>query len=141
MNPQSPVFESARNLIKNIPSSWLELTTHRLDIYNEPQAKSEFLDELKKLILIENYTSSTLEQLPTAYDYIRLGHQLSSVLEWVLAEINQVSDDQVITFASKTMPILSLLRKNKLSGQATIIYYDGDSNMTVTLTPFGVANE
>jgi cystathionine beta-lyase/cystathionine gamma-synthase len=106
----------------------VELTTHRLDIYNEPQAKSEFLDELKKLLLSGDYSSNTLEQLPTAYDYIRLGHQLSSLLEWLLAEINHVSDDQVITFASKTMPILSLLRKNTLSGQNTYIYYDCDGS-------------
>ncbi len=128
MKTIEPIFESIRKLIKIIPKSWVELTTHRLDIYNEPQAKSEFLDELKKLLLSGDYSSNTLEQLPTAYDYIRLGHQLSSLLEWLLAEINHVSDDQVITFASKTMPILSLLRKNSLSGQNTYIYYDCDGS-------------
>ena len=116
-------FDSIRNLLNKLPKSWVELTTHRLDIYNESEAKSEFLHELKKLILNEGYSSEGLEQLPTAYDYIRLGHQLSSLLEWVTAEINNVSDDQVITFASQTMPILSLLRKNTLNNQTTHIYY------------------
>ncbi len=102
----------------------MDLTTHRLDIYNEPQAKSEFLDELKKLLANGDYTTADLEQLPTAYDYIRLGHQLSSLLEWVIAEINEVPVEQVISFSSKTMPILALLRKNALSGQYTYIYYN-----------------
>jgi cystathionine beta-lyase/cystathionine gamma-synthase len=123
-----PFFNSVNDLLKNLPQSWVELTTHRLDIYNESKAKSEFLVELKKLLLSGKYSSNTLEQLPTAYDYIRLGHQLSSLLEWVLAEINNVSDEQVITFASRTMPILSLLRKNALSGQATYIYHNCDSS-------------
>ena len=69
-----------------------------------------------------------LTELPTAYDYIRLGHQLSSVLEWILAEINQVSDEQVIAFASKTMPILAVLRHNKLNNKNTHIYYEGDAS-------------
>ena len=101
MNSIEPFFDSVRDLLKTLPKSWVELTTHRLDIYNESEAKSEFLVELKKLLLSEEYSSNTLEQLPTAYDYIRLGHQLSSLLEWVLAEINKVTDDQVITFDSK----------------------------------------
>jgi cystathionine beta-lyase/cystathionine gamma-synthase len=123
-----PFFNSVRDLLKNLPQSWVELTTHRLDIYNESKAKSEFLVELKKLLLNGDYTSQKLEKLPTAYDYIRLGHQLSSLLEWVLAEINNVSDDQVIAFSSKTMPLLSLLRKNTLSKQSTYIYYDGENS-------------
>jgi len=123
-----PFFDSIKDLLNKSPKSWVELTTHRLDIYNESQAKSEFLVELKKFISNGGYSSEDLEQLPTAYDYIRLGHQLSSLLEWVIAEINKVSDDQVITFASQTMPILSLLRKNTLNGQPTYIYYNGDNS-------------
>ncbi len=123
-----PFFDSVRDLLNKCPKSWVDLTTHRLDVYNEPKAKSEFLFELKKLISNGDYSSDKLDQLPTAYDYIRLGHQLSSLLEWVVAEINQVSDDQVIAFASHTMPILSLLRKNTLNNQATTIYYSGDNS-------------
>ncbi len=123
-----PFFNSVSGLLENLPKSWVELTTHRLDTYNESEAKLEFLEELKKLLLSGEYSSKNLEQLPTAYDYIRLGHQLSSLLEWVLAEINNVADDQVITFSSKTMPILSLLRKNTLSGQNTYIYYNSDTS-------------
>jgi len=128
VNSNKPFIDSVNNLLKKIPQSWVDLTTHRLDIYNEPQAKSEFLVELKKLLDNGEYSSEQLEQLPTAYDYIRLGHQLSSLLEWVLAEINNISDDQVITFSSKTMPILSLLRKNSLSGQSTYVYYNGEQS-------------
>jgi len=128
LNRIIPILDSLKDLIPKIPQGWIDLTTHRLDTYNEPQAKSEFLVELKKLLSSGNYTSSTLENLPTAYDYIRLGHQLSSVLEWVLAEINGVTDNQVITFSSKIMPILALLRKTTLIGQSTAIYYDCENS-------------
>ncbi len=120
-------LDSIRDLLQKLPMNWVNLTTHRLDIYNETMAKSEFLLELKKLVVNGNYSTQDLEQLPTAYDYIRLGHQLSSLLEWVLAEINDVANEQVISFASHTMPLLAILRKNKLNRQATTIYYDGDN--------------
>ncbi len=121
-------LDSIRDLLNKCPKSWVELTTHRLDTYNESKAKSEFLVELKKLVSSGEYSANDLEQLPTAYDYIRLGHQLSSLLEWVIAEINGVSDDQVIAFASHTMPILSLLRKNTLGRKTTHIYHNCDSS-------------
>ncbi|TDR17502.1 PLP-dependent transferase [Marinicella litoralis] len=127
MNSSTAVLKSIKDLLKNMPQDWLKLTTHRLDIYHEDAAKTEFLDELKKLIKTNNVNTTTLNQLPTAYDYIRLGHQLSSLLEWVLAEINQVVDEQVITFASKTMPILAVLRQNAIKHTATYIYYDVDT--------------
>ncbi len=128
MNSIKTLFDTVRDLLTKIPSSWVELTTHRLDIYNEPQAKSEFLSELKNMLENGKYSTQDLDQLPTAYDYIRLGHQLSSVLEWVLAEVNDVNEDQVITFASQTMPILSILRKNLMLNQMTHIYYDADES-------------
>jgi cystathionine beta-lyase/cystathionine gamma-synthase len=121
-------FDSLRELLKNLPKDWIDLTTHRLDIYNESEAKSEFIQRLKQLILKNDYSTESLQQLPTAYDYIRLGHQLSSVLEWALAKINKLPEPQVITFASKTMPILALLRTNLLSNKSTYIYYDGDTS-------------
>lgn len=128
LNLNPSLSDSLKELLTKIPKNWIELTTHRLDIYNEPQAKSEFLVELKKMLKNNDYTAQDLDQLPTAYDYIRLGHQLSSILEWVIAEINGVNEDQVITFASYTMPILSILRKNLLADQMTHIYYDGNES-------------
>ncbi len=128
MNANAPMLESIKTLLDKLPSEWLTLTTHRLDIYNESQAKSVFLDKLKTLVKAGDVNFESLKQLPTAYDYIRLGHQLSSLLEWVLAEINQVDQDRVIAFASKTMPILALLRSNTLNNKATHIYYDGESS-------------
>ncbi len=128
LNTTIDLLKSIKELLRNLPQDWLKLTTHRLDIYNESKAKSEFLNELKKLIKAGKIDAENLEQLPTAYDYIRLGHQLSSVLEWVLSEINQVTEDQVITFASKTMPILAILRHNAINNKPTYIYYDGESS-------------
>lgn len=106
----------------------MELTTHRLDIYDEEQAKSQFLQQLEALQLSDDYSAKSLEELPTAYDYIRLGHPLSCILEWILAEINGVTSEQVITFTSKTMPILAILRENTLSGKPTYLYHDTDTS-------------
>ena len=69
------------NLIENMPADWLNLTTHRLDIYDEKLAKSQFLEYFETLFNDNNWTSTALQELPTAYDYIRLGHPLSCVLE------------------------------------------------------------
>lgn len=127
MSSLEKCFSAVEEILNHLPQSWVELTTHRLDIYDEEQAKSQFLEQLIALQSSGNYSIENLEQLPTAYDYIRLGHQLSSVLEWILAEINQLPTEQVITFTSTTMPILAILRKNALNNQSTFIYYDGDS--------------
>ena len=126
-NFTQPNFTAISNLLKYIPKDWVELTTHRLDIYDEDQAKSQFLQQLQAISIDSIQSSQPLVDLPTAYDYIRLGHQLSSVLEWLLADINQVSAEQVISFSSNTMPILAILRMNKLSGKRTKIYYNTQS--------------
>lgn len=127
MNSVANRFNTVRKILKNLPKNWVNLTTHSLDIYNEKQAKTQFLEELTTLSLSGNFSAKKLEALPTAYDYIRLGHQLSSILEWLLAEINDIPAEQVITFTSRTMPVLAILRKNALSGVATYIYYNSDS--------------
>jgi len=124
LETNNKILKALKKLLQNLPEDWINLTTHRLDIYNESAAKTEFLNQLKTLVADNNIDPESLEHLPTAYDYIRLGHQLSSVLEWVLANINQVEEDRVITFASKTMPILALLRSNTLNNKSTHIYYD-----------------
>ena len=128
MNSIEKCFDAVSKVLENLPVSWVELTTHRLNTYNEEQGKSEFLEQLQAQLLTSDYTAKTLEKLPTAYDYNRLGHQLSCILEWLLAEINSVPNDQVITFTSKIMPILAILRKNALSGLQTQIYYNTDSS-------------
>jgi cystathionine beta-lyase/cystathionine gamma-synthase len=114
------------NIIENTPADWLKLTTHRLDIYNEELAKFEFLDHFEKLYKENNAESSALEQLPTAYDYIRLGHPLSSVLEWTVAQLLKLNPENVISFSSRTMPVLAVLRKNLFDRKKTYVYYTDD---------------
>ena len=79
-----------KKVLENMPSGWLEITTHRLDIYDEKQAKTQFLEEFEKLYKANNFEASALNQLPTAYDYIRLGHPLSCVFEWGIANLNNL---------------------------------------------------
>ena len=60
------------NVLENMPNSWLNNTTHRLDIYNEKLAKTQFVQQFDVLYNTNNYEQSALHNLPTAYDYIRL---------------------------------------------------------------------
>jgi cystathionine beta-lyase/cystathionine gamma-synthase len=113
-------------VVEHMPSDWLRLTTHRLDIYHEDRAKSEFLDGFEALYKADKADEASLEALPTAFDYIRLGHPLSCVLEWAIAKQHQLKADQVISFSSRIMPILAILRKNLLSNKPTQIAYAGE---------------
>ena len=108
-----------KEVLKNMPSDWLNLTTHRLDIYVESLAKTQFLDQFEDLFKANNAETAALKKLPTAYDYIRLGHPLSSILEWAIAKMNNLKPENVISFASNTVPILAILRKNLLDKKNT----------------------
>lgn len=112
-----------KSVVNNMPSNWLNLTTHRLDIYNEELAKTQFLEHFEKLYEANNSEQSALDLLPTAYDYIRLGHPLSCVLEWSIAKLNNLDASNVISFSSKSAPILAVLRKNLIDHKNTRILY------------------
>lgn len=112
-----------KNVLENMPTGWLTITTHRLDIYDEALAKTQFLNEFENLFQANNYETSALNNLPTAYDYIRLGHPLSCILEWKIAHSNNLKPENVISFSSRTAPILAILRKNLLAGKNTQILY------------------
>ena len=109
-----------------MPADWLQLTTHRLDIYDESQAKVEFLEAFDALYQNGDLTTDKLADLPTAYDYIRLGHPLSSVLEWAIAKLHALTPSKVISFASATAPILAILRTNHLQGKRTRFLYSDE---------------
>ncbi|UKN03889.1 PLP-dependent transferase [Paracrocinitomix mangrovi] len=115
-----------KNVLANMPADWLNLTTHRLDIYNESLAKTEFLEQFENMYNSNNADATALANLPTAFDYIRLGHPLSSVLEWAIANMYQLKADHVISFSSKSTPILAVLRKNLMEHKNTRINYTGD---------------
>lgn len=112
-----------KKVIENTPTDWLKLTTHRLDIYNEELAKTEFLQKFEALYDSQVSEKSSLSELPTAYDYIRLGHPLSTVLEWTIAKQNGLKPDSVIAFSSKIIPILAVLRTNLFDKKKTQIIY------------------
>ena len=113
-------------VLKNMPDGWLNLTTHRLDIYDEQLAKVQFLEHFEHLFNDLNSETSALNALPTAFDYIRLGHPLSCVLEWVIARLNSLDPNNIISFSSKTIPVLAILRANLLEGKDTLITYSGE---------------
>ncbi|MDT0293173.1 cystathionine beta-synthase [Mesonia ostreae] len=120
---ENKIVAYLNDVLENIPSDWLNLTTHRLDIYKEELAKTDFLEQFENLYKDYNSKTSALSKLPTAYDYIRLGHPLSCILEWAIANLNHLDPEHVISFSSKTIPILAILRKNSLEHKSTQILY------------------
>lgn len=106
-----------------MPQGWLGLTTHRLDIYNESQAKTQFIKQFEELYKANNAETLALSELPTAYDYIRLGHPLSCILEWAIANLHNIASVNVISFSSQTAPILAVLRTNLLDNKRTQLLY------------------
>jgi cystathionine beta-lyase/cystathionine gamma-synthase len=122
---ENKMLNYIHDVLKNMPTDWVNLTTHRLDIYDESQAKTQFIDEFDALYQANNADASALYELPTAYDYIRLGHPLSCVMEWTIARLNNLKSENVISFSSQTTPIFSILRKNLLENKKTLITYTG----------------
>ncbi len=120
---ENKMLDYIKAVLENIPTDWLRLTTHRLDLYKEELAKTQFIEQLEQLFQTNNTSRAALAELPTAFDYIRLGHPLSCVLEWFIAKQHNINAHQVISFSSKTAPILAILRKNTLDGKATRILY------------------
>jgi cystathionine beta-lyase/cystathionine gamma-synthase len=123
---ENKMINYIKNVLKNMPTGWLNTTTHRLDIYDEKLAKTQFLDQFEILFNDNNSESSALNELPTAYDYIRLGHPLSCVLEWGIANEHHLKPENVISFSSKTIPVLAILRKNSFDNKNTQINYIGE---------------
>ena len=103
-----------QDVLKNVPKDWVNLTTHRLDIYDESQAKNQFLNQFEALLEKGVLDAISLGSLPTAFDYIRLGHPLSCILEWYIGKKTRLNSNNVICFSSKTMPLLAVLRKMHL---------------------------
>ncbi len=122
----SKTLNYIKEVLENMPADWLKLTTHRLDIYDESKAKTQFLEQFETLFKNGDASTTALNALPTAYDYIRLGHPLSCVLEWAIAHLNNLKPQNVISFSSKTAPVLAILRKNLLAHKNTQINYTGE---------------
>ena len=120
---ENKMFTYIKEVLENMPSGWLNITTHRLDLYDEKLAKTQFLDQFETLYTDNNTSAAALNKLPTAYDYIRLGHPLSCLLEWGIAQLNNLRAENVISFSSKTLPILAILRTNLLDSKHTQIVY------------------
>ncbi|MFT4833010.1 MAG: cystathionine beta-lyase/cystathionine gamma-synthase [Psychroserpens sp.] len=123
---ENKMLKYIKNVLEHMPSGWVALTTHRLDIYDEKLAKTQFLSQFQNFYNDTNSDALALKELPTAYDYIRLGHPLSCILEWAIAHLNAINPERVISFLSKTAPILAVLRKNLLDHRNTQILYKGD---------------
>lgn len=123
---ENKLLNFIKDTLENMPAGWLNITTHRLDIYDEKLAKTQFLEEFENLFNNNNSQPSALNELPTAYDYIRLGHPLSCILEWTIAKLNNLKSENVISFSSKTVPVLSVLRKNLLENKNTQILYTNE---------------
>jgi cystathionine beta-lyase/cystathionine gamma-synthase len=126
MMQDNKTLKYVHDVLENMPTDWLKLTTHRLDIFDEKLAKTQFLDQFKNLFQDQNSEAAALYELPTAYDYIRLGHPLSCILEWAIGNLNNQKSENIISFSSKTIPILAILRKNSLENKNTQLVYTNE---------------
>jgi hypothetical protein len=120
------ILKYLKNILDNIPENWLTDTTHRLNLYDEKLAKIQFLEHFEALINDNNYEHSALENLPTAFDYVRLGHPLSCLLEWSIGRRYNLKAENIISFSSKTIPVMAILRENLLNNKNTQINYIGE---------------
>ena len=120
------ILKYLKNVLDNIPKNWLNDTTHRLNLYDEKLAKVQFLEHFEALINDSNYERSALDNLPTAFDYIRLGHPLSCLLEWSIGRRYNLKAENIISFSSKTIPVMAILRENLLKNKNTQINYIGE---------------
>ena len=120
------ILKYLKNVLDNIPKNWLNDTTHRLNLYDEKLAKVQFLEHFEALINDSNYERSALDNLPTAFDYIRLGHPLSCLLEWSIGRRYNLKAENIISFSSKTVPVMAILRENLLNNKNTQINYIGE---------------
>ena len=67
-----------KEVLKNMPNSWLNLTTHRLDIYDEKLAKTQFLEQFEMLFNDHNSKPSALSELPNL-SFFSLMNKIDSV--------------------------------------------------------------
>ena len=58
---ENKMLNYIKSVLVNMPKGWLNLTTHRLDIYNERLAKTQFLEKFEILFNNNNSESSSLE--------------------------------------------------------------------------------
>ena len=54
------IINYIKDVLENMPTGWLNLTTHRLDIYDEKLAKTQFLNQFEVLFNDANSDASAL---------------------------------------------------------------------------------
>jgi len=52
---ENKMLNYIKSVLVNMPKGWLNLTTHRLDIYNERLAKTQFLEKFEILFNNNNF--------------------------------------------------------------------------------------
>ena len=52
---ENKMLHYLKNVITNMPTGWLSTTTHRLDIYDEKLAKTQFLNQFETLFEDKNF--------------------------------------------------------------------------------------
>ena len=57
---ENKILTYIKEVLKNLPTDWLNLTTHRLDIYDEKAAKTQFLEQFEILCKTHNSDPSAL---------------------------------------------------------------------------------
>ena len=84
------------SVLVNMPKGWLDLTTHRLDIYNERLAKTQFLEQFE--ILFNNNNFKTV-------NYSNLSAEFLSNSSWEMSSLTPVYFISSLSLATKSIVI------------------------------------
>merc|ERR1711943_10764 len=133
--------EAIKQVINAIPEEWHGTTFKNHNLLGR-EGFSSNLNELlkKKESSNESITTEDLENLGNAEDYLRVATNIATTLEVFLARQKNLSIDQVFTFSSNRMPIISVLlsiEKNTpvhlFTGSNEHPFNDNDINILKTL--------
>eukprot|EP00518_Triparma_eleuthera_P018684 CAMPEP_0197551000 /NCGR_PEP_ID=MMETSP1320-20131121/4400_1 /TAXON_ID=91990 /ORGANISM="Bolidomonas sp., Strain RCC2347" /LENGTH=604 /DNA_ID=CAMNT_0043111437 /DNA_START=220 /DNA_END=2034 /DNA_ORIENTATION=+ len=98
-------------LLEAVPPSWYGTTFPNLDLKSREVFSASYLELLSSSAI----SPSSLDELGHAEDYFRVATNLSTILETYYSLHYSVSLPHVLTFRSKVMPLVALLRQTPLT--------------------------
>ena len=108
-------------LLEAVPGEWRGTTFKNHNLLGRRQ----FAENMAELINTDKeYTEEDMVAVGNAEDYLRVASNVSTTLELSLARVRGLEVDQVWSFASTRMPVLSVLLT---AGNTPVTLYTGDT--------------
>ena len=109
-------------LLAAVPGEWRGTTFKNHNLLGRRQFAENMADLIKSNK--EEYTEEDMVAVGNAEDYLRVASNVSTTLELTLARVRDIDVDQVWSFASTRMPVLSVLLT---AGDTPVTLYTGDA--------------